>query len=53
MMRDLFTSRQIEELRKTLDQFRIRADLELERLEAFPAVLENLKTRKVRIEDPD
>ena len=51
LMRDLFTIRQVEQLRKRLAQFRIKADLELESLEAYPFVLDNLKKRKVRTKD--
>jgi len=49
LMRDLFTPEEIEHLGNTLDQYNIKADLELESLEPYPFVVENLKKRKVRV----
>ena len=51
LLRDLFTPHQIGEVKNTLDLYEIKADLELESLEAYPFVLDNLKKRKVRIKD--
>jgi len=51
LMRDLFRPEEIDRLENLLDQYKIKADLELEALEAYPFVLENMKKRKVKIED--
>ncbi len=51
LMRDLFTPNQIGQLRDTLDLYNIKADLELESLETYPFVLDNLKKRRVKIKD--
>lgn len=51
LMEDLFSKEEIEELKKTLRERRIRAELELERLEPYPSVLANMSKRGVlRIE---
>ncbi len=49
LMRDLFSTEEIGQLKNALDAFRIKAELELEGLEAYPFVVENMKKRKVQI----
>ena len=51
LMRDLFRPEEIDRLEKILDQYKIKAELELEALEAYPFVLENMKKRKLKFED--
>ncbi len=51
LMRDLFSDEEIERLENLLDQYKIKAELELEALEAYPFVLENMRKRKVAIKD--
>jgi uncharacterized Fe-S cluster-containing radical SAM superfamily protein len=45
LMEDLFTEDEVNELRQTLRSYKIHSDLELERLEGYPFVLENMKQR--------
>jgi len=47
LMEDLFTNSQIEKLKQTLLDFGVESELELEGLERYPFVLENLKRRKL------
>jgi uncharacterized Fe-S cluster-containing radical SAM superfamily protein len=47
LMEDLFAKPQIEGLKKTLRERGIHSDLELESLERYPFVLENLKRRGI------
>ena len=47
LMEDLFTEAEIDKLKKTLREKGIRAELELECLETYPLVLENMKKRGV------
>lgn len=47
LMKDLFSEPQIGELKKTLREQGINSDLELEGLEPYPFVLENLKRRGI------
>ena len=47
LMEDLFSKPQIGELKKTLREHGINADLELEGLEGYPFVLENLRRRGI------
>jgi len=47
VMRELFTESEIRGLREILDEYRIKAELEEETLEAYPFVLENLKRRNI------
>jgi len=49
LMGDLFSEPQIGELKRTLKERGIDADLELEGLEAYPFVLENLRRRGIGI----
>lgn len=49
LMRDLFSLEEMAHLEKFLDCYGIKAELELESLEAYPFVLENMKERKVKI----
>lgn len=49
VMEDLFSQAEINKLKKTLRENEIRAELELERLEPYPFVLENLKKRGLSI----
>jgi len=49
LMRDLFSTEQIGQIKNLLDEFKIKAELELEGLEAYPFVVENMKKRKVQI----
>jgi hypothetical protein len=46
-MEDLFSKSQIEELKKTLREHGINSDLELESLEGYPFVLENMRRRGI------
>jgi uncharacterized Fe-S cluster-containing radical SAM superfamily protein len=48
-MRQLFTNDEITNLKKVLAEHKIKAELELETLEPYPFVLENLKRRNVRL----
>jgi uncharacterized Fe-S cluster-containing radical SAM superfamily protein len=50
LMEDLFSKLQIGDLKKTLREHGIHADLELESLEGYPFVLENLKRRGIPIQ---
>ncbi|MFQ6109166.1 MAG: radical SAM protein [Candidatus Aminicenantales bacterium] len=52
LMRDLFTPEEIAQLENLLDQYGIQGELELEALEAYPFVIENMKRRNVRIKYP-
>jgi uncharacterized Fe-S cluster-containing radical SAM superfamily protein len=47
LMEDLFSESQIGDLKKTLREQGINSDLEMEGLEAYPFVLENLKRRGI------
>ncbi len=47
-MGDLFSSEAVDRLEKFLKEKDIRAELELEFLEAYPFVLENMRKRKVQ-----
>ena len=47
LMGDFFSPAQVQELEKTLRDEGIRSELELETLERYPAVLENLKRRGI------
>jgi len=47
LMGDLFSHDQILGLKKLLEDYKINAQLELESLEAYPFVLENMKKRKL------
>jgi len=51
LMEDLFSKSQIEELKKTLREHRINSDLELESLEGYPFVLENMKRRGIFLQN--
>lgn len=48
LMRDLFSAEEIKQLEHLLDEWNIDAELELEGLEAYPFVAENMKRRKVQ-----
>ncbi len=50
LMEDLFSTSQIDELRQTLGEHGISSDLELESLEGYPFVLENMKRRGILIQ---
>ncbi len=47
LMEDLFSKSEIEQLEKTLKENGINSELELERLEGYPFVLDNLKQRGI------
>lgn len=47
LMGDLFTDPEIDGLKKTLREYGIKAELELESLEPYPFVLENLRRRGI------
>lgn len=49
LMGDLFSHDKILGLKKLLEEYGINAQLELESLEAYPFVLENMKKRKLKI----
>lgn len=49
LMGDLFSHDKILGLKKILEEYGINAQLELESLEAYPFVLENMKKRKLNI----
>jgi len=49
VMRDLFTDKDIDRLKKVLEEYEIGARLEEEGLEEYPFVIENMKKRNVRI----
>lgn len=49
LMEDLFTDTETNELKKTLREYDIHSDLELERLEGYPFVLENMKRRGIAV----
>ena len=49
LMGDLFSHDQILGLKKLLEDYGINAQLEMESLEAYPFVLENMKKRKLNI----
>jgi uncharacterized Fe-S cluster-containing radical SAM superfamily protein len=51
LMEDLFTENEVNELRQTLLTYSIHSDLELERLEGYPFVLENMKRRGILRQD--
>lgn len=51
LMIDLFNPEEIEELKKKLEEMGIKARLELETLEAYPFVTENLKKRRLKIKN--
>ena len=52
LMEDLFSELQIGDLKKTLRDQGINSNLELERMEAYPFVLENLKRRGIFYDRP-
>lgn len=47
LMQDLFTEAEISRLKNALREYDIKAELELENLEPYPFVLENMKRRRV------
>lgn len=47
LMGDLFTEADISNMKNTLREYDIKAELELESLEAYPFVLENMSRRRV------
>lgn len=47
LMGELFTSEEIRNLKRILAEYKIKADLELEVLERYPFVLDNLRKRKI------
>lgn len=49
LMRDLFTGGEVQGLRRVLSDYGIKAELELEFLEGYPFVLENMKRRAVSL----
>jgi len=49
LMRDLFSAEEIKQLENLLNEWNVNAELELEGLEAYPFVVENMKRRKVQI----
>jgi uncharacterized Fe-S cluster-containing radical SAM superfamily protein len=49
LMRDLFDPEEVGRLERLLKEYGIRSELELEALEAYPFVIENMKKRKVKI----
>ena len=51
LMEDLFTEEQVRDLKNTLREYDIKAELELESLEAYPFVLENMRRRQVSIKN--
>lgn len=51
LMRDLFSTEEISQLESLLDQYDIKAELELESLEVYPFVIENMKRRNVQIKN--
>jgi len=53
LMEDLFSRPQIEELKKTLGENGIHSELELESLEGYPFVIENLERRGIALPRDD
>lgn len=51
VMKDLFTEDEIERLRRLLHEYRIKSELELEYLERYPFVLENMDKRNIQIKE--
>jgi len=51
LMRDLFTPEEIDRLEKLLSQYAREPKLELEVLEAYPFVLENMKRRNIQLKN--
>ncbi|MFP4082038.1 MAG: radical SAM protein [Candidatus Aminicenantes bacterium] len=49
LMKDLFSTKEISQLENLLGGWNIDAELELEGLEAYPFVVENMKKRKVQV----
>lgn len=49
LMEDLFTESEMNELKQTLQGYNIHSDLELESLEGYPFVLDNLKRRGISL----
>ena len=49
-MEDFFNDAEINALKKTLRENEIKAELELERLEPYPFVMENIKKRGLSIQ---
>ncbi len=49
LMGDLFSEEEIETLKKLLNEFGIKGKIELEVLEAYPFVVENMKKRGIRM----
>ncbi len=52
VMGELFTDSEIARLKRHLDEFGIKGQLEEETLEPYPFVLENMKNRNVRLKRP-
>ena len=48
VMKDLFSEAEIDHLKKLLDEHNIKAELELEVLERYPFVVENMEKRNVK-----
>jgi len=51
IMKDLFTDDEIESLKKLLYEYSIKPEIELEYLERYPFVLENIYKRKIQIKE--
>jgi len=51
IMKDLFTEDEIERLRRLLHEYSIKSELELEYLERYPFVLENMDKRNIQIKE--
>jgi uncharacterized Fe-S cluster-containing radical SAM superfamily protein len=49
LMGDIFSRDDIDRLEKTLKEQDIHVDLELELLESYPFVLDNMRKRKIKI----
>ena len=49
LMGDLFANEEISKFERSLKEYGIRSELEMEFLEAYPFVLENLKNRKIKV----
>jgi uncharacterized Fe-S cluster-containing radical SAM superfamily protein len=49
LMRDLFSGTDIQNLQKNLEKAGIKSEIELESLEAYPFVIENMKKRGIEI----
>lgn len=51
LMEELFTESEMNELKQTLREYNIHSDLELESLEGYPFVLENMKRRGIFLQN--